>query len=405
MDAAVTMTQPNGAEPPAGWGPPAPAPDQRPQPQFGQYAPQPGPDGQPQFGQPQYGQPQYGLPQYGQPQYGLPQYGQPGPAGPAGIGLPALGMSARPGIIPLRPLSLGEILDGAFNAIRRFPKPTLGLTLIVVTVFVSGFTLLGVAVMPWLSAQFGQLESTTTTTADSESFMGGYNLTEIYGISIFSGIGMALASIIVSGALVYAVGQIALGKRPTAGEVWRKIRGRILALVGVSLLTGIIVSAALGIPVALIWWGVAQDNPLAGILGVILLLLGIVAAVALSILLSLAPSALVLEEATIGTALRRSWRLVKSSFWRVLGITLLTAVIVSVVQQVVSVPITLVAVIVGSVTSSGVWYLVLSTLSSVIAYTVGAAFTGNVVALIYLDIRMRREGLDVQLTAAAQTRR
>src|SRR3954471_10235184 len=40
----------------------------------------------------------------------------------------------RPGIVPLRPLGVGELLDGAFAAIRRYPRPTLGLAACVMLV-------------------------------------------------------------------------------------------------------------------------------------------------------------------------------------------------------------------------------------------------------------------------------
>lgn len=38
----------------------------------------------------------------------------------------------KPGIIPLRPLTLGDIFNGAVGYIRANPKATLGLTAIVV---------------------------------------------------------------------------------------------------------------------------------------------------------------------------------------------------------------------------------------------------------------------------------
>src|SRR3984885_11885612 len=86
------------------------------QPSFGQQ-----PYGQQPYGQQPYGQqPGYGQQPYGQPGYGLPQYG----GSPYGQWTPP---APKPGVIPLRPLSVGEILDGAFTAVRRNPKATLGL--------------------------------------------------------------------------------------------------------------------------------------------------------------------------------------------------------------------------------------------------------------------------------------
>lgn len=39
----------------------------------------------------------------------------------------------KPGVIPLRPLGLGEILEGAISYIRANPKVTLGLSAVVIT--------------------------------------------------------------------------------------------------------------------------------------------------------------------------------------------------------------------------------------------------------------------------------
>lgn len=67
-------------------------------------------------GQPPYGQPPPSHPQWGQPQWGA--YGAP----------------YKPGIVPLRPMGVGEILDGAFTNLRWNPGATLGLSAAVITV-------------------------------------------------------------------------------------------------------------------------------------------------------------------------------------------------------------------------------------------------------------------------------
>src|SRR3954471_16386225 len=61
---------------------------------------------------------------------------QPPPAPPqSGWGAPyAPPPPPRPGIIPLRPLGVGELLDGSFTAIRRYPRATLGLAACVMLV-------------------------------------------------------------------------------------------------------------------------------------------------------------------------------------------------------------------------------------------------------------------------------
>src|SRR5680860_1646831 len=62
-----------------------------------------------------------GTPQYGSP----PPYGQLPPQQPPAI---------KPGIVALRPLGLGELYDGAFQAIRRNPRTMLATAAAVITV-------------------------------------------------------------------------------------------------------------------------------------------------------------------------------------------------------------------------------------------------------------------------------
>jgi hypothetical protein len=96
----------------------------------------PGPYGQPgyqPFGQPAPpGPPPYPQPGYGQPGYGQPGYGQ-GAYGPPGQG--GWNAAPSPGGVPLRPLGLGDILNGAVTLARRNPAATFGLAAIVMTVY------------------------------------------------------------------------------------------------------------------------------------------------------------------------------------------------------------------------------------------------------------------------------
>ena len=99
---------PQAPRPPQGWGPAGQ--DQNPG-----YGQQPTPP--PGYGQQQYGQPQWGQPQYGQQQWGQPQGWAPPPV--------------QRGIIPLRPLNLGEVFDGAIRAVRANPTVMFGFAAII----------------------------------------------------------------------------------------------------------------------------------------------------------------------------------------------------------------------------------------------------------------------------------
>jgi hypothetical protein len=127
--------------------------------------------------------------------------------------------------------------------------------------------------------------------------------------------------------------------------------------------------------------------------------------------LSLAPSALVLEKAGIRTSLRRSGVLVRRSWWRVFGVLALALIVATVVGQVVQLPFLIFGIAPLGVRGGGAALLqgttrllVLTYIGAGIAQTVIAPFSAGVRALLYVDRRMRAEGLDVALTAAASPR-
>ncbi|MEK8228082.1 hypothetical protein NKG05_21340 [Oerskovia sp. M15] len=84
---------------------------------------------------------------------------QPGYGPPAFAGMPYVPPASKPGIIPLRPLSLGEIFDGAFGAIRSNPKVMLGMSATVIAVATIVGMALGALVSGIFAPQIAQLES------------------------------------------------------------------------------------------------------------------------------------------------------------------------------------------------------------------------------------------------------
>src|SRR5262244_3395884 len=97
---------------------------------------------------------------YGQAGYGPAGPGQPGTGYPPSGGWTAPPPQApKPGVIPLRPIAVGEILDGAFTSIRRNPKATLGIAAVVLTI--SGIITTGLEVL--LLSQLGLNTGTEQT--------------------------------------------------------------------------------------------------------------------------------------------------------------------------------------------------------------------------------------------------
>jgi len=373
--------------------------------------------GQPPYGQPPYGQPGYGQPGYGQPGYGQPGYGQPG-YGQPGYGVPPYGggpygqwvpPAPKPGVIPLRPLKVGEIMDGAFNAVRRNPKATLGLAAVLMTISGIITALISLASLHAMQNVQFPASGQTLTHAQAEHFVA--TLAEAV-IPLYAGT-LILQFVIdtcLTGMLTAVVGHSMLGRQVTIAEAWRLARPRLPAVIGSVLLEGLVI---LGAMAAGVIPGLALILAHLTGLGVLLIVLGVIAATVFTIIfavrVSLATPAVVLESKGPWTSLVRSWRLVKRSWWRVFGITLLISIVVGLAGFILALPFDLVSLLAGSSGHSGVTFgvggtTVVGILVSAVGTIVAGAVTRPVLAgtrvLLYTDLRMRREGLDIALQSA-----
>lgn len=359
------LTKPAGGDPGwQGWGAPPPG--------------QPGPDQPPPgYGQPTYGQPAYGQPAYGQPAYGPGGYPPPGPG------------RLRPGVIPLHPLGVGEIVDGAISYIRTHPRVTLGLSAVVAVV------------TQVLSVVLQVLFLGTATTVDPTEIGGLVAGTGLLGIAT-SVISLVAVSVL-TGMLIVVLGEAVLGRRIELGAVWSRVRPKLVGLIGLSVLAGLAVFVVFAVGLLPgILMGIAGADTGAAI-GVAVLggLLALLAAVYLAVSWSLAAPAYVLEGLGVVEALGRSRRLVRGQWWRVFGILLLGGIIAAIVGGILAIPFGFVGgfLTVGDPTS--VLPLVLTAIGAIIATTLTSPFSAGISGLLYIDQRMRREAFDAELARAA----
>ncbi|MGA5582743.1 glycerophosphoryl diester phosphodiesterase membrane domain-containing protein [Streptomyces thermodiastaticus] len=337
-------------------------------------------------------------------------YGGPGGSGGWGTGWGAgwggPPPAAKPGIIPLRPLGVGEILDGAVTMLRTHWRTVLGISLVVavvteiVVVLVQGLALDGLT---------GGGVLTDPDAAADEILRAVRNTLLGSGVvALVSMIGTVLATALLTAVTSRAV----LGRPVTVGEVWHESRPQVLRLFG------------LIIVVTLIGLGIVAVGALPGVLiavagqteaGIALAALGgfaaAIVAVWVAVRLSLASPALMLEKQGIKKALGRSVKLVRGSWWRIFGIQLLASAIAYLVSAVIGVPFSLFAMafagdgvtglLDGTGGSLGWAYLVINGIGAVIGSTIVLPITAGVTVLLYIDQRIRREALDLELARAA----
>jgi hypothetical protein len=361
------------------------------------YRPPGGYQGYPPPGYRGYTAPGYPPPGY----HGYPPPGYAGYAPPPGYGpppgypppgyTPPPPPALKPGVIPLRPLSLSDMFNGAVAYIRANPKATLGLTTVVVvaTQIVALILQVGpLAATGRLSPLGGEEASTAAVLGSSASGLAG-------------GIATALAAILLSGMLTVVVGRAVFGAGITIGEAWQRVRGRLLALIGFTVLeaVGLIVLIAI-VVLIIVGVGYGANGAAAFVIGVPLALGSIALLVYLGTMLSFAPSLIVLERLDIIAAITRSFALVKRDFWRVLGILLLSYVVAAVIAGAVSVPFSVggqMLLLSGESTATVLIALVFVAIGGAIGQIITTPFSAGVTVLLYTDRRIRAEAFDLVL--------
>jgi len=339
-------------------------------------------------------------------------YGEQGAYGPQGAygGYGAYGggpygrpSAPKPGLVPLRPLGLGEILDGAFTAIRWNPKTILTSSAAVATISAVLIALVSYVVeRRILTSVHVSGSSTTVNTAAVVALVALGGLTAVV---------VVCAHLILTGLLTVTIGQGVLGRKETLASAWRAARPRIWRLIAMLLLATVFLAGGwlLGIGLSVlvgVLIGAGAHLPAAGILvGVICGLTAWVFAVIVLVRWSVAIPVVMLERVGPLKSLGRSWRLVRRSSWRIFGILLLTEVIVSTANEIINVPFALASGGLSAFSTQAqqvnVGGLFLTAVGQIIASTLTAPLLAGVIVLLYADLRMRREGMDITLQAAA----
>ena len=289
------------------------------------------------------------LPQFPSPE----QYGRPGP-----------GSSwEQPGLIPLRPLTIGEILAISLTVVRRHLVPLGGAAMLVG--LLSTVSTLG------LLAGTGALQ-TYADGAWLTDLLDGVSTSPPAGILLSALVGLLVTTIggpVIAGMATAYAGAEALG-RDGRGAVAERLGGRGGVLLGVAAIVGTLVAVGLMLLI---------------IPGVIAYLIWVFAA-----------PAVVMERAAVSPALRRSAVLTRGHRGRVLGTVAVTMIAGAIASALLS---TVVAALIAQ--ADAVTVLVITQLVGVVVSGLAAAWTGAAVALLYIDVRIRTEHLDQALRSAA----
>jgi len=259
----------------------------------------------------------------------------------------------------LRPLTASDILDGGFAIMRRAPATVIGLTAV--------FVVPVHALAAWLGRGTEGVDLDELLDQGDTSFQLGADLDS--AATTVLQIGSMLSLVFVAAALARLVSAWHVGTDLSLGALLRGSLPRAWALVAS--------------------WALVHALEAVSLLGIVL---------PLAVMAWFLVTAPVIGAEGLGPvqAMRRSARLVARRFWMVLGLALLSLLVETLFDSAVSVLPSLLSSMLGT---QGVGWLLpaaIGILSSLITMPVVAGIT----VLIYLDLRVRTEGLDLELEAS-----
>lgn len=281
-------------------------------------------------------------------------------------------------------MTVADVLDGAFQVLRRIFVPALILLLVLV------------APVQALGNLLLQVVAPGPTTFDPFAVDAGAPITEgqlaaLFGFGTLLGIVGFVVNIITGAAVVALALQADRGEKPDALRAVKDTLARFWAITGATLLLLLGGGAAL-LGVALLGVLLAFLGPLGVVLLVVLLVpLGLTGGLLWVALSSLVIPVAVVERAGPIRTLARVFWVLRERFWRVVGVTALLGIVLLAATFGLGLVTQLVAVLGGPIA----W--VLQTIGDLVVSALVVPVTGVAALLVYLDTRIRREGLDLQV--------
>lgn len=310
----------------------------------------------------------------------------------------------RPGIIPLQPLTFGTILGRSFSALRHNPKVLLGFAMVVQTIV---YLVVTVAISGIAFASFSRLDTVPTGTDEWDAVLtGSITLTALAGLVL--GLLAGAVGVLVQAVVISDVLHAAVAEKMTLRMLWKRVRPVAWRLIGYTILLSLAIGVLVVVVGGLIVVLAAAVPAAAVVLGILVVLAAIPISLWLAVKLLLVPAVLIVEHTSLGTALARSWRLTRGRFWVILGILVLVSLVFGAVAQIVSIPFSFLAsalsaviaptgdpnatAIIGIVATLGLTQIV-----TLLIQSVAVIVQSTAAGLVYIDCRMRHEGLDLDL--------
>lgn len=266
-------------------------------------------------------------------------------------------MSSRP---VLRPLDFGGIFDQAFKLYTAHWRPLLTMSAVVMVPL--GLLSLGLSLV-----LFQDLDAALTDPGFLEAspeevlrLLSGAILPSLF-VGFLNIIGLWL----IQGACTHAVAEVYAGRNPTwqdslaAGFQRLPSLAGAVVMIGLGSLAGFVFCFFPGVWLYILWFVTIP--------------------------------ALVAERLGAWEAMTRSWSLIQGTWWRTLGLAVVTSLIVGIVSVALASPSQFVVFSGGSLSATQA----VSQVANTIAYILTLPFQALVAVVIYFDLRVRKEAFDL----------
>lgn len=302
--------------------------------------------------------------------------------------------------VNLAPLGLGELLDQTFSYFRKHFWLFVGIMVLPEGLLVALNVLVQVSLSGESYPRHPQTAQAAAQAATAAMRVG------MAGVAVL--IPYFIVYALALGATTYALSEVYLGRTTTIRAayraVWRRfwrVLGVIFAILlrtaGIFVLAVFVVIFMVGglavLPKSMAWVAI-----LVGLIAILGMLVSGVLAIMFLVRYSVAVPALVLERLSARQALKRSVALTRGFLWRLIIVAFLMAMIRAVLVSLCQAPFAIAAILVAVKGSQpGLWL----TLPSLLVGGVGATVTAPLLmisfAIAYYDLRVRKEGFDLQL--------
>jgi hypothetical protein len=284
------------------------------------------------------------------------------------------------------PLSIGDIIDRAFRIYRARFKPMIQTALLLLV----PFAVISGVLSYFVNAQALAAAEDIDAVGSLASVMGSLML------ALFGWLVQGLAEL----ALTFQA-QAALRDDVLEPRVALSAAGaRIVSWLGMSLLRGLAFVGLILITVAptLLLSLVGGESAAAAFGALCMLGLAMLAVVALAVILQtrwvVATPALVIEELGATASLGRSWELTRGKFWRSFAVLLVLFIISFLVLSLPSMVISWIALF--AATDTALWSAIGSAFGTILT-AFFAPLTAATYLVLYYDLRVRRENLDLDM--------